>query len=185
MAGVTIYQAPSCEQQCCINAFSTPLGPLTWPSGMGWGPRHGLAAQDHSPGGLPLTGALHSNPPCMSKRVAIHLPEYPACVSSQSGNWAPRTRCGPCPLGAPVSRVGQRRPSRPCGQLISVLISPALGRGSAQDGPPGSPGLRVLWAAPSGLSVCRPRGSCHAASCLLLSLPGPCPSAARKSPGHS
>lgn len=85
-----------------------PLAPLTWPRGMGWGPRHGLAAQDHSPGGLPLTGALRSNPPCMSKRVGIHLPEYPARREFPIRELGPQDQMWPLPSGGPCLEGGDR-----------------------------------------------------------------------------
>lgn len=103
-----------------------------------------------------LTSAL-----CKSRRVGVHLPTYPACHELPIGELGPQDQMWPLPSGgSPILRVGQRRLSRLCGQLISVLISLALGRGWALDGPPGSPGLRLLWATLSGLAVSRSRGSC-------------------------
>lgn len=85
----------------------------------------------------------------------------------------PRDQMWALPPGAPALGVGQERRSRPCGQLISVLISQAPGKGWAHDGPPGSRAWGVSGAALSGSrlgAAARPRALLSACPRVAWSL---------------
>ena len=93
-----------------------------------------------------LTGALLPQPTSQGRQAGIPPPTVQRvwsdhCVPGLRWGLGPWDQMWALPFGGPHLGVGQKRQSRPGGQSISVLISQALGKGWAQNGPPGSLGL--------------------------------------------
>lgn len=131
------------------------------------------------------------------KQLRIHPPTHsPSCPVPPrllARSWGPRTRCGPCPLGpcSPGGGWGGRGAGGSGGHgcvadrfLASSARPWGWGGGWAQDGPPGSLGLRgVPGAAPPGSVAAH--AAAPQASRLLPALRRLCPPPAHKPPGHS